>query len=485
MGKQFRAMLFSILVLPCGQLFAQTLTQGQSVPPPAKPYSIVRWDEDYSYLKDPSQRSDFFDPIKYIPLDENGDWYVSLGGQARYRYELFNHFNFGAGPQDRNGYHLERLLANADFHLGNNFRIFAQGKSAMIDGREGGPRPVDADEVDIQQLFADAKLPLGDDQSITFRFGRQDLLYGAQRLIGPSDWINVRRTFEGFKISWAAPQNTLDLFWVRPVNVEKERLNQGDGDTSFAGIYDTLLLPSLLGNSSKSQIEMYALALDRQKDAATPIDSDTYTLGTRFTTNPKPFDFDIEPDYQFGQSDSGNVSAWSVATEAGYTFDGLELTPRGFLGFDIASGDRNPNNPDKQTFNQLFPSGHLQLGYIDAVGRQNIIDIHPGAELTLLKNHHLVKKLTLRAEDRVFWREDSHDAIYNPFGAVVRAPGGNREKYVGDEVDLLLNWQMDRHTQFYTGYSHFFAGDFITDTGAATGAGHDIDFLYAAMVFTF
>jgi hypothetical protein len=452
---------------------------------PAPPYSVLRYTEDYSYLKDPAARTDFLDPIKYIPLNSAGDWYASLGGQARYRYEYFDHANFGAGPQDKDGYHLTRLLANADIHFGDMFRLFAQGKSAMIDNRDGGPRPVDADEADIQQLFADAKIPLAEDQSLTFRFGRQELLYGAQRLIGPVDWTNVRRTFEGAKVSWSTPANTLDVFWVRPVIVDKERLNNGDGDSSFAAIYDTLSLPWLFGKSAASKIEMYGLALSKEKDATTPVDSDTYTVGARFTTNPKPFDFDLEPDYQFGRSGSGDISAWSVATEGGYTVSQLEFTPRAFLGFDAASGDNDPANPDKGTFNQLFPTGHLQLGYIDVIGRQNIVDIHPGVELTLLKDESYAKKVTLRADYRVFWRENTHDALYNSLGAVQRAAGTNRESYVGNELDLLLTWQIERHTQIYAGYSHFFAGDFIQDTGKATGADKDIDFLYAAAVFTF
>jgi hypothetical protein len=32
--------------------------------------------------------------------------------------------------------------------------------------------------------------------------GRQELLYGAQRLISPLDWANTRRTFEGGKLIW-------------------------------------------------------------------------------------------------------------------------------------------------------------------------------------------------------------------------------------------------------------------------------------------
>src|SRR5688572_28696688 len=72
-----------------------------SGPPP--PYTPVRYNEDYSYLKDPDKRTDFFDPIKYIPLNESGDVYLSLGGQFRERYEYFNNANFDPGPQDEHG----------------------------------------------------------------------------------------------------------------------------------------------------------------------------------------------------------------------------------------------------------------------------------------------------------------------------------------------------------------------------------------------
>src|SRR5207237_5136336 len=37
-------------------------------------YKLLRYEEDYSYLKDPSRRTDFWDPIKYIPLWGRPDW---------------------------------------------------------------------------------------------------------------------------------------------------------------------------------------------------------------------------------------------------------------------------------------------------------------------------------------------------------------------------------------------------------------------------
>ena len=64
---------------------------------------------------------------------------------------------------------------------------------------------------------------------------------------------------------------------------------------------------------------------------------------------------------------------------------------------------------------------------------------------------------------------------------IQRADGGSDAGFIGSKLDLLLNWQFDRHTAAYLGYSHFFAGDFIDESGP----GEDIDFFYAAITYTF
>lgn len=467
-----------------GQTSLPTSPRPGSGAGPQPPYTQMRWDEDYTYLRDPAKRTDFLDPVKYVPLGDDPANYLSFGGSARYRYELFNNNNFGAGPQDDTGYHLVRLFAHADLHLGP-VRGFVQLKSAMEDGRSGGPRPIDADEFDVQQAFVDLKIPLGADASVTLRGGRQEMIYGAQRLIGPLDWANTRRAFEGGKAIVAfSKTHTLDVFWVRPVVTDREEPNDGDGNVSFAGVYDQLSLPHFLGDGAKSKLEMYGLILNRTNGAYPTEgagDEDRYTVGARFSSAPKPFDLDVEADYQFGKFASGDISAWSVATEAGYNPPNVALAPRLFIGFDAASGDRTPGDGDVQTFNQLFPTGHPYFGYADLIGRQNIVDVHPGFEITPVQNAKFVKKTTLRVEHHLFWRESDRDAVYNAGGAVQRNAPANRERYIGAETDLLLNWQVDRHTAAYFGYSHFFSGDFIEHTGP----GADVDFLYAAVQFTF
>jgi hypothetical protein len=55
-----------------------TLAEAQSPqgcsPPSA--YALLRQDEDYSYLKDRACHQDFWDPVKFIPFNSEGDRYL-------------------------------------------------------------------------------------------------------------------------------------------------------------------------------------------------------------------------------------------------------------------------------------------------------------------------------------------------------------------------------------------------------------------------
>src|SRR5215813_15065647 len=70
------------------------------IPPPAYK-NVLRFDEDYSCLTNPANRTDFFDPIKYIPLRRDApDWYLTLGGEVRERFEGVYDPGFGIGGQN-------------------------------------------------------------------------------------------------------------------------------------------------------------------------------------------------------------------------------------------------------------------------------------------------------------------------------------------------------------------------------------------------
>jgi len=182
----------------------------------------------------------------------------------------------------------------------------------------------------------------------------------------------------------------------------------------------------------------------------------------------------VEGAGQFGTLGRGDIAAGMFTAILGYTLPIPRLAPRVYAEIDYASGDRNPGG-NVGTFNQLQPSAHSFLGYMDFIGRQNIISPLAGVSLSP------VRDLTLSLQQYFFWRASDRDAIYGTSGAVFRPGTGTRASYVGAELDLLATYDVTRHLQIYAGYSHFWAGEFIRKTGPS----RDSDFLYGALQYTF
>ncbi len=449
-------------------------------------YQTLRFNENWSSLANApaDAKGDFFDPIKYIPLNDDGSIWLSFGGQERIRLESWNGFNFGgpAGADDDDIFLLNRLLIHADLHIGPHVRVFAQGKSALSTDRDltGGKRTLDVDELDLQNGFVDLMFPLGDHGDITLRGGRQELLFGKQRLVSPLDWANTRRTFDGFSAILKIGDVTLTPFWTMPVPVQKYEYNDFDSDTQFFGVYGNMALKPIQGG-----VDLYYMGLLRDTAVGATVyngtvgDEERHTLGGRIygkidTFEKQALDYDVEAAYQLGDVGGADINAWMLGSQVGYKFAGVDMQPRLWAGLDYASGDDGAGG-SVQTFNQLYPLGHAYLGWIDQIGRQNIMDLSTGLSLAPMK------KLSVDMSGHFFWRADDSDGLYNAGGVRYRAPGTGLSREVGAEFDLLVKYQLETHTEIYLGYSHFFPGAFVKQSGPS----RDIDFLYLILQYTF
>ena len=93
---------------------ASSPAYAQSAPPDPPPLTPLRYDEDYSYLADPNARSGaWWEPLKYIPSDETGDVYLTLGGEIRPRYESYENNNWGQEPAPDDGYGSDALALSS------------------------------------------------------------------------------------------------------------------------------------------------------------------------------------------------------------------------------------------------------------------------------------------------------------------------------------------------------------------------------------
>ena len=294
------------------------------------------------------------------------------------------------------------------------------------------------------------------------RVGRQELLFGSQRLISPLDWANTRRTFQGVRGFRQTEKLDFDLFWVQPVLANANRFDSVDNNQNFAGAWATY-------RPKKGQaIDAYYLMLDntnRVTQLGIPRGNFTrHTVGGRYAGNIDNFLFDTEAAMQFGEQNGRDVLAGMVTAGAGYNAKEAMWNPTLWAYYDYASGGGGTTGT-ADTFHQLFPFGHYYLGWIDQVGRQNIHDLN--FHLYLYPN----KWLTTWLQFHSFWLADSRDALYNAGGnAIRRSVGGTAGTHVGEEVDVVLNFHLSKHTDLLTGYSHLWGGEFLRNTSSATAA---------------
>ena len=79
--------------------------------------------ENYSFLKD-STNLDYFQALKYIPLNNKRNSYLSIGGSHRPRFEYFTNRNWIADNNEN--YYSQRLSLHTDWHFGPYFRFFGE-----------------------------------------------------------------------------------------------------------------------------------------------------------------------------------------------------------------------------------------------------------------------------------------------------------------------------------------------------------------------
>lgn len=424
-------------------------------------YQFLRFNEDWSVLKyaTPKEiKSDYWNHFKYIPISSNANsaTWLSLGASARSRIESWNSFAFS--KENNATFALSRLLVHADMHFGKEARVYVEGKSALSTNRSlpGGRRPLDVDTIALQQAFADLTLFSAHNSSVIIRAGRQEFSFGKQRLVSPLPWGNTLRTWDGGSVIVTTPGFTATAFVTNFVPVKKYRFNS-TGNTNFDGIYITTKF------DKKRGLDVYLYYIKRNK--AVFFESvgreQRGTVGARTYgpfLNSAIFDYDIGGAYQFGRQAGNTISADMFYLLLSRKFSSLALTPKASLGFDYASGS-NPASSKMGTFDQLFPLGHAYLGYIDIIGRQNIIDLHEGISISP------IKKAVLGADYHYYWRANAHDALYNAGGSIVRAGNLSATSVVGSEIDTYFKYKFTRHLSGLAGYSHFFPGSFIRQSG--------------------
>ena len=407
-------------------------------------------------------------------FDRGEPRWLSLSGEFRVRFESRRNLGYVEGADD--DYGLVRTRVNVGVKPASWLQFGFQGQDARAPGiRESlGRNGAFRDGFDVRQAYV--AFSGGAMSAVKLTVGRQLLLYGDQRLLGPLDWLNTARAFDAIKLELRAGPAKLDFFSASVVrNDPLRRINRPAAGNNLHGSYGTL--PNVLPKSTLEPYVLWQTNPSTVDELGQRGDMDRFTAGLRiWGKGLGPWDYNIAVANQSGRLGAAGIQAWGGYAEAGYTLD-HPRRPRFYAQYTIGSGDSDPNDGVVGGFVDVYPTAHAFYGYNDLVGWRNIQNLRLGAEFS---GHG---KLRLRLDYHSFRLLDANDGLYQVAGRLsVPAPtGGAEDKDVGDEINVTVQAPLTPILSLAGGVGHFFPGPFVE----ANSPGHGHTFSYLGLSYKF
>jgi hypothetical protein len=397
--------------------------------------------------------------------------WLTVRGEFRDRMEGGTNIGYADGRDDL--YWLNRFRFDVNIKPRPDFAVVVQAQDARVLAKDVGPTSVPfRNPFDLRQAYAD----IGDAQKgvLSVRVGRQEMFFGEQRLVGHLNWVNAARSFDGVRATYHTSGFKLDAFATSVVRILDNEFDKSGNGNRFLGVYG-----SATNWIPKATVEPYMFWRHDtlQRDERGNLGNlSVATIGTRWVGKlPAGFDYGLEMAFQTGTLATDSVGAWAGHWIAGKTLGG-PWKIRVAEEYNFASGDSNPSDGRRQTFDQLYPTGHDKLGLADQVGWRNIRDLRSIVELTPARGWPITGSV------HSWWLADTHDALYNAGGAVVaRVPGGAVGSRVGDEVDAQLSHALTPQVQLAAGIARVFPAEFLDRV--TPGASYTYPFVMVTYVF--
>lgn len=393
-----------------------------------------------------------------------------LRGEFRERMEGFDGLGFNSSREDL--YWLSRLRLNATITPSKHLSVQAQVQDARVAKKTVGPTgaPFKA-AMDLRMGFADVGSSTG---PVTVRAGRQELVYSDQRLVGHVSWLNAARTFDGVKATFRTKAFAADVFATSVVRILDGEFDKSGNGNRFAGVYGTTA--KLMPGATVEPYVLFRRDVNLRAEAGGLGTLKQTTTGVRVAGKlPARLDYGIEMALQRGSLGTDDISAWAGHWQLRETLPGaaaVKLTGE----YNFASGDGDPADNVRGTFDQLYPTPHDKYGLADQIGWKNVHHARAGFEITpftgfpLTTNYHS------------WWLAERNDAVYNAGGAVVaRVPTGAANRHVGQEIDFQVSRALTPQIQLAGGYAHVFPGAFLKE--ATPGASYSHPYVMVTYVF--
>lgn len=408
-------------------------------------------------------------PLKNLDL---GPGRLDVGASLRLRYEFADNVNvrgYGGGASD--SLLLFRTRLNVEYRLPDDGpRARLELQDSRYTWSDLGPElwtrnsPY-RDTFDVREAYVEWKgiggSPLG------FKAGRQAIKYGDRRVFGPGDWGNVGKFWwDAAKLYWETDRGQLDLVYGRRVTSRPTKPNT----THFPFEMYSAYFQGKAFKSGERSLKPDVFYVFKEDDSGTlkgeagTGDERIHSAGFLVEGQWGPaWDFGGTLIGQTGRYGGDDVRAYGGNARAGHTWAAAPWTPRLAAEISYASGDRDPDDGRRGTFDGVFGDMALYYGRMNMFSLSNLVDyqlsfaIQPTPKVSISVDYHL------------FHRAQTRDEWYWVSGNPVDRDAGADGREIGQEVDLLAQWRVNPYLELSAGAARFFAGDFIDNTEGGSG----------------
>lgn len=450
------------------------------------PYAQARWAEDWSGLcNDPNRNKDWFNRLKYIPLNDSGTIWLSLNGNERLRYVYDSQPYLGYTTKKNSNKLLLRSLYGADLHIGQHVRAYAELINAVAGGSNtfGYQTGFQRKRLDLQQGFLELKANLlGAKMGVMG--GRQFFVDAPLSLTSPREITNVRQSWDGVRgyAIWERFRVDLFDFWQTDLTDRKIFGYGPSWNARLYGGYASLALPTFTAFGKKSQLYVDSFFMGYLY-SGTPASIPTSSIGGwqkgssrrdniggRIGGNIGDINLEIIGIYQGGEfrpakgGDSRPVSAFAFNTLFSYTFSNVAGKPTVGLQSDYYSGGnyKKSKGAIHNFASPYFPTANYQDMTL-YMNLSNVISTGP------LITYNPTPKTLLKLHAPVMWRASTNDTIY---GIGINYPlrenfsGG----FVGTSPQFTFAYAIAPHLVLTNDFAGFIGSKSIKNAGAKNGA---------------
>ncbi|MCU0407561.1 MAG: alginate export family protein [Bacteroidales bacterium] len=432
--------------------------------------NILRSLDDNHLLATDTTDWKVFRKIKEIPLTRKNDpVLISLGGELREQLRLYNHLNYGDADPDKDVYLLQRYLAHADLSVSRNLRFFSQLNSTHVSWKNSVGLN-DRDYLGVMQLFTDFSIP---ELHSRLRFGRQELFFGAERILGTRDGPNNRQTYDGLRYTLNLPKATGDFLIVHPVAF-KPGFFDNSGMKSFLIVsgYWTLF------PKNKRTLEVYYFGTNRKvpSEGAYAETETRHSFGARGNQTTGSVYYDVEATLQLGSREENNIYGWHMTSIVGHKWKNSHLLPKLQLKGAVYSGNKDSTDNQINTFYPI--SAKPPVNDMLPVGPSNIFLLVPEGEIK-------AKNLTIMLRYFLIWRVRRTDGLYSiDLERMVRPPdkpGEDNGHYTAGGPVAEINYTANKHFSVSVQSGYFVPGVYVK----STGAGKDLQSMILKVYYRF